>query len=41
MEREPDYKQMMPAMLLISKTNTLFGLALAIGLLLEAFLPAI
>lgn len=34
-------KQMMPAMLLVSKTNTLFGLGLAIGLLLEAFLPAV
>lgn len=32
-------KQMMPAMILVSKTNTSFGLGLALGLLLETFLP--
>lgn len=32
-------KQMMPAMILVSKTNTTFGLGLALGLLLETFLP--
>lgn len=31
-------KQMMPAMILVSKTNTTFGLGLALGLLLETFL---
>ena len=32
-------KQMMPAMILVSKTNTTFGLGLALGLLVETFLP--
>ncbi|MBO5301037.1 MAG: UbiA family prenyltransferase, partial [Peptococcaceae bacterium] len=34
-------KEMMGAMVLIPKTNTQFGLALALGLLIESFLPMI
>ena len=34
-------KEMMPAMGLVAKTNTRFGLGLALGLLLETFLPMI
>ncbi|MBQ5862806.1 MAG: 1,4-dihydroxy-2-naphthoate polyprenyltransferase, partial [Peptococcaceae bacterium] len=34
-------KEMMAAMVLIPKTNTQFGLALALGLLIESFIPMI